>query len=428
MQRLRASEMGSSDGAAEGQGEGVRADGSDGKGAQTDSGGGSTVNVSHEVTVESRPVENQEENSGPTKPEKEPSELAKSNSSLKQGEERNKKESTEGSHEKEVVEGQKKPTAEVSQKSAEPVKTLSRENSVPTEPKTVGNVEKKSSSFPETPNRRKMAANLSMDHGLCSDTKTATVSTGKEQSVKKENKVDTVSDVAASSWCQTQLPEAVAERPVEVGAAGEVNPKSKELKKGKGNQSGKNIPCTYGGFGSSSLGRDKKVFMQDVQEIHGASGYGNPYCPTYSVSGGPMYGGLEPGAGASADWQMDSVIEQIEKQMAAVLEKIEGDMPSLLEQISDHPETLPRAKSASSSPAPRPRAHHHSTPPPLPTTPRPVMPTLPHLTIPPPSYPPPSPPSQVQGHPTADEGDSDGQRDTVQSGQSPKGSLSGKGL
>lgn len=431
MQRLRASEMGSSDGAVEGQGEGVRADGSDGKGTQTDSGGVSAVNVSHEVTVESRPVKNQEEKLGPRKAEKEPSELAeplaKSNSSLKQGEEQNKKESTEGSHEKEVVAGQKKPTAEVSQKSAptEPVKTLSRENSVPTEPKAVGNVEKKSSSFPETPNRRKMAANLSMDHGLCSNTKTATVTTEKEQSVKKENKIDTVPDVATSSWCQTQLPEAVAERPVEVGAAGEVNPKSKELKKGKtdkGSQSGKNTQCTYRGFGSSSLGRDKKVFMQDVQEIHGASGYGNQYCPTYSVSGEAVYGGLEPGGGVNADWQMDSVIEQIEKQMAAVLEKIEGDMPSLLEQISDHPETLPRAKSASSSPSPRPRTHHHSTPPPLPTTPRPVMPTLPHLTILPPSYPPPSPPSQVQGHshPTTDEGNNDGQRDTMQSGQSPK--------
>lgn len=430
MQRLRATEIGSSDGAVEGQGEGVRADGLDGAGTQTDSGGVSAVNVSHEVTVESRHVEIQEEQPGPRKAEKELSELAeplaKSNSSLKQEEQKKdeKKVPTEVSHEKD----QKTPAAEVSQKSApsEPTKTSSRENSVP-----VGNVEKSSSSFPETPNRRKMAANLSMDHGLCSDAQTSTVSTGKEQSVKKENKVDAVPDMQPSSWCQTQLPEAVAERPVEVGAVGEVNPKSKDLKKAKtdkGSQSAKNIQCTYGGFGSSSLGRDKKAFMQDVQEIHGASGYGSPYCPTYS--GGAVYGGLEPGGGASADWQMDSVIEQIEKQMAAVLEKIEGDMPSLLEQISDHPDTLPRAKSASSSPSPRPRTQHHSTPPPLPTTPRPAMPSLPHLTIPPPSYPPPSPPSQVQGHshPTTDEGNSDGQRDTMQSGQSPRGSVSGKGL
>lgn len=423
MQRLRASELGSSDGAVEGRCERVRAEGLDGKGPQTDS----AVNMSHEVTVESRPGENQEEKSGHRKAEKETSELeeplAKSNSSLKQGEEQKKdekKESTEGTHEKDVVADQEKASVEVSQKSAptESMKTSSRENSV----------EKKSSSFPETPKPRKMAANLSMDHGSCSDAKTEMVSTGKEQSVKKEKKTEAVPDVQPSSWCQTQLPEAVAERPVEVGAVGEVKPKSKDVKKAKtdkGSQSVKNIQCSYEGFGSTSLGRDKKAFMQDVQEIHGASRYGNPYCPAYSVSGGAVYGGLEPGGGASADWQMDSVIEQIEKQMAAVLEKIEGDMPSLLEQISDHPETLPRAKSASSSPSPRPRTQHHSTPPPLPTTPRPTMPSLPHLTIPPPAYPPPSPPSQVQGHshPTADEDNSDGQRDTMRSGQSPKGSV-----
>ncbi|XP_056589847.1 caM kinase-like vesicle-associated, like [Triplophysa dalaica] len=423
MQRLRASELGSSDGAVEGRCERVRAEGLDGKGPQTDS----AVNMSHEVTVESRPGENQEEKSGHRKAEKETSELAeplaKSNSSLKQGEEQKKdekKESTEGTHEKDVVAGQEKASVEVSQKSAptESMKTSSREN----------NVEKKSSSFTETPKPRKMAANLSMDHCLCSDAKTETVSTRKEQSVKKEKKTEAVPDVQPSSWCQTQLPEAVAERPVEVGAVGEVKPKSKDGKKAKtdkGSQSVKNIQCSYEGFGSTSLGRDKKAFMQDVQEIHGASRYGNPYCPAYSVSGGAVYGGLEPGGGASADWQMDSVIEQIEKQMAAVLEKIEGEMPSLLEQISDHPETLPRAKSASSSPSPRPRTQHHSTPPPLPTTPRPTMPSLPHLTIPPPAYPPPSPPSQVQGHshPTADEDNSDGQRDTMRSGQSPKGSV-----
>lgn len=421
MQRLRASEMVSADGTLKGQGEGVRADGLDGKATQIDSGGVSTVNVSHEVTVESRPMENQETGHRqavlPTE--------SKSNSSLKQREVQNKKEIQEGAQENKLVAGQKKPSAEVSQKRAptESIKTPeSKENTVPTEPKPV---EKKSSSFPDTPNRRKMAANLSLDRGLCSDAKTGTVSIGKEQPVK-----NVMQDVTTSSWCQTQLPEAVAERPVEVGATGEVNLKSKELKKGKTDKSSQSVKsqCTYGGFGSSSLGRDKTVFMQDHKEtVRGASGYGKPYCPTYSVSGGAAY---EAGGGASSDWQMDSVIEQIEKQMAAVLEKIEGDMPSLLEQISDHPETLPKAKSASSSPSPRPRSHHHSTPPPLPTTPRPAMPSLPHLTIPPPSYPPPSPPSHIQGHshPTPDEGNSDDQRDTMRSGQSPRGSVSGKGL
>lgn len=417
MQRLRATDMGSSDGAVEGQGEGVGADGLDGKGIQTDV---STVSMSHEVSVENRPVENQEEE----KPrhlkaeEKEAETLVKSNSSVKvQAHEPNKKETPEGTSER------------ASQKPApsQPIKTSdNRENNVPKDPEstTVGSVEKKSP-FPDTPNRRKMAANLSMDQGSCSDAKTSTVSAGKEAPLKSEDKKDTVHDMAAGSWCQTQLPEAVAERPQEVGATCEVNPKNRDLKKGradKGSQSVKNIQCTYAGLGSST------VFEQELQEmVHGASGYGSPYCPTYSVG---QYSGLDPASGASADWQMDCVIEQIEKQMAAVLEKIEGDMPSLLEQISDHPETLPRAKSASSSPSPRPRSYHHSTPPPLPTTPRPAMPSLPHLTIPPPSYPPPSPPSHIQGHshPTMDEGNSDGQKSTKRSGQSPRGSLSGKGM
>ncbi|KAG2455842.1 CAMKV protein, partial [Polypterus senegalus] len=35
------------------------------------------------------------------------------------------------------------------------------------------------------------------------------------------------------------------------------------------------------------------------------------------------------------EWRMDRVIEQIEKQMAAVLEKIEGEIPCLLEQIGE---------------------------------------------------------------------------------------------
>ncbi|XP_039507445.1 caM kinase-like vesicle-associated, like isoform X2 [Pimephales promelas] len=433
MQRLRASEAGSSDGAVEAKGEGVGADGLDGKGTQKDSGGVSTVSMSHEVSVESRPVKNPEEDEAVHKKveEKEAETLAQSNSSLKvQAEEPNKIETNKGTSERE----DKSPT-QASQKAApiQPIKTSdSQGNHISTDPEatTVGNVEKKSH-LPDTPNRRKMAANLSMDHSSCSDAKTGTLSVEKETPLQSEDKKDTAHDMAASSWCQTQLPEAVAERPAEVGATCEVNPNSRELKKGrpdKGNQSAKNIQCTYAGLGSSSLGHDKTVFEQELQEmVHGASGYGGPYCPTYSVG---QYSGLEPGSGTSADWQMDCVIEQIEKQMAAVLEKIEGDMPSLLEQISDHPETLPRAKSASSSPSPRPRSYHHSTPPPLPTTPRPAMPSLPHLTIPPPSYPPPSPPSHVQGHshPTGDEGNSDGQKSTKRSGQSPRGSVSGKGL
>lgn len=147
-----------------------------------------------------------------------------------------------------------------------------------------------------------------------------------------------------------------------------------------------------------------------------------------------MYGtGLHHGGSGSSttsDWQMDSVIEQIEKQMAAVLEKIEGDMPSLLEQISDCPPEPPRARSTHASPATsRTRSSQHSstessaTPPPLPTSPRPALPSLPRLTIPPPSYPPPSPPTQAAG----EQEDRDGQRGTARPSQSPRAGM-GRGL
>lgn len=147
-----------------------------------------------------------------------------------------------------------------------------------------------------------------------------------------------------------------------------------------------------------------------------------------------MYGTGLPHAvmGGANDWQMDSVIEQIEKQMAAVLEKIEGDMPSLLEQISDCP-AEPRARSAHASPASS-RAHpsRHSggyreagggTPPPLPTSPRPVLPSLPHLSITPPSYPPPSPPTQCPPQAAREQEEQDGHRDTTRSRQSPRGGM-----
>lgn len=219
MQRLRASELGSSDSAVEGQGEKVNSDGLDGKGIQTDSGGVSTMSVSHEVSVENRSMKNQEEEkAGHIKVEEKKAEtLAQSNSSLKvQTEEPNKRESTECSSERED-----KSSTGASQKAAtiQPIKTSdSREDNIPTEPEptTVGNVEKKSP-IPDTPNRRKIAANLSMDHASCSDAKTGTSSEGKETPLQPEDKKDTVHDMAASSWCQTQLPEAVAERSAEVG-------------------------------------------------------------------------------------------------------------------------------------------------------------------------------------------------------------------
>ncbi|KAJ8259982.1 hypothetical protein GJAV_G00175690 [Gymnothorax javanicus] len=166
--------------------------------------------------------------------------------------------------------------------------------------------------------------------------------------------------MATSSWCQTQLPEAVAEKSLGVrlggpgelsaggdrsGDAGLITKRSPDL----GLPRLTETDLGYGASGSPSLRRMGTVSAQEQRE-HGASVGTGHY--SYSASGGTVFGGLGPGAGVGigsvGDWQMDSVIEQIEKQMAAVLEKIEGDMPSLLEQISDCPEQRP--KSAHSSP------------------------------------------------------------------------------
>uniref|UniRef100_A0A3Q0S698 CaM kinase-like vesicle-associated, like n=1 Tax=Amphilophus citrinellus TaxID=61819 RepID=A0A3Q0S698_AMPCI len=140
------------------------------------------------------------------------------------------------------------------------------------------------------------------------------------------------------------------------------------------------------------------------------------------------------GSSTSSDWQMDSVIEQIEKQMAAVLEKIEGDMPSLLEQISDCPAEQPRARSTHASPATsRARPSQRSTatttvtPPPLPTSPRPALPSLPRISIPPPAYPPPSPPTEASPQPMGEQEDRDGHGAPAHSSQSPRPGI-GRGL
>ncbi|KAI4901520.1 hypothetical protein NFI96_033437 [Prochilodus magdalenae] len=473
MQRLRATELGSMEGTTEGQGEGVKADGVESKGVSVES-----VSVSHEVTVENRPVEDQEEKKAQevketvipqstveekkTQEEKDrgvtqsQSETMKPFAQLRsstqtqveeQDKEEEKKVAGDGFHKTATASGQDKPAAEPSQKPTitEPTKPSDCQgNKVTSEKETsiAGNTEKKPASSPDTPNRRKMAANLSLDHGTGSSSKISSpVTADKDQPGNAaEEKADLTrkqQEMSPGSWCQTQLPEAVAEKQLEARTIGEVSPRGKDREGGKtersnqSGQSGKHAQCPYGLVGSSSLGRNKTAYVQEQREVsHGAS-VGSSCCSSYSVGSGAVYSGLEQAGGASSDWQMDSMIEQIEKQMAAVLEKIEGDMPSLLEQISDCPETLPRAKSAHSSPSTRPRSYqHHSTPPPLPTTPRPPMPSLPHLTIPPPSYPPPSPPSHFQVHnqPATEQEEIDGQRGAVRLGQSPRGGASGRGL
>ncbi|XP_030625524.1 caM kinase-like vesicle-associated, like [Chanos chanos] len=417
MQRLRASEMGSTDGVTEGQGEAGKAVGVGDEGTQADSVGISSASVSHEVTVENRPVEDQEEE--------------KRNETDKEGV---KKGAEDGTHQMAPASGKEKPLAEMSQASLPSISTKASDNSgvnnntSEQDISAHSNAEKKASS-PETANRRKMAANLSLDHGTGFGGKTSALHADKEKPAQPDEKGQAMKkqEISPGSWCQTQLPEAVAERPAGVGALREVSPRGREGEKGKldkSTQLGKQNQGTYAAKGSPNLGRNQRELGL------GAQGFGSSYCSPYSVTSEAMYSGLESGRGNSADWQMDSVIEQIEKQMAAVLEKIEGDMPSLLEQISDCPETLPRAKSAQSSPLSRPSSYHHSTPPPLPTTPRPPMPSLPHLTIPPPSYPPPSPPShiQTQNQPNPNQDEREGHRGAVKSGQTPRGGVSGRGL
>ncbi|KAJ8411988.1 hypothetical protein AAFF_G00142550 [Aldrovandia affinis] len=288
---------------------------------------------------------------------------------------------------------------------------------------------------PEMPSWRKMTA-VPSHSPEPSATATAPPPVQDKQVTEREKRL-----MATSSWCQTQLPEAVAEKSPGAGGAlgrdlspgggrgvdlGRIGRGSPEL----GLPRGKQGDLGYGMTGSLSLGRKSAGSVQEQREGGagvGAASFGSHY--SYSASGETVFGGLGQGGGigGSSDWQMDSVIEQIEKQMAAVLEKIEGDMPSLLEQISDCPEQRP--KSAHTSPSSHPRTQHHSTPPPLPTTPGPPLPSFPHLTIPPPSYPPPSPTHvQVYPQPASDQEERDGQRGGARPGQSARGGMSGREL
>lgn len=419
MQRLRASELGSTDVATEGQ-RGVQTDGGGSEGVPTDSGGDSSVSMSNEVTMENTPVEDHERK---VKEEKEtivsnllsemPKSLVQTDSSTQtQGEEQEKvvekKATVDGSQK--VIAGLGKGKPEACQEPSSSTYSKSsdcQKNKFATEKEATN---KKVT--PDTPNRRRIAANLSLDHGIGHGSQTSSPVFEKEQAVANEEKAEAVSkqEKSPGSWCQTQLPETVAEGQVAVRTIEESSPVGRETEGGRRDRSGRLAHNLHAGIDSSSLGRKKTVHVQEQSDA-----CRNPYCSPYSASSGAAYDDLQ-GGDASADWQMDSVIEQIEKQMAAVLEKIEGDMPSLLGQIRDRPEGLPRAKSAHSSPS----FHHRSyqdrcTPPPLPTTPRPPVPSLPHLTIPPPSYPPPNPPTQTQtqNQPATEQDDRDGQRGTA---------------
>lgn len=320
------------------------------------------------------------------------------------------------------------------------------------------------STSPDPSSKRKMAATL---HGhLPSASAAATASPEKRPAATQRERKDETD----GSWCQTQLPEAVAERSVGASVTPAIGPGSavdagpgvrlrgdaspvvrrdRDVRRTDRYSAEFSIaragPATgqgcYAVGSSASLGRHATPYNPEVASVGmGIAGsYGSPYSSLYTTGVGVgMYGtGLHHGGGGSSttsDWQMDSVIEQIEKQMAAVLEKIEGDMPSLLEQISDCPPEPPRARSTHASPATsRTRSSQHSstessaTPPPLPTSPRPALPSLPRLTIPPPSYPPPSPPTQSSAQAAGEQEDRDGQRGTARSSQSPRAGM-GRGL
>ncbi|XP_035014007.1 caM kinase-like vesicle-associated, like isoform X1 [Hippoglossus stenolepis] len=319
------------------------------------------------------------------------------------------------------------------------------------------NLDKKhTSTSPDPSSKRKMAATL---HGTPPTASAdATASPEKRGAPQKGQK-----DETDGSWCQTQLPEAVAERSVAAAVTPAIGPgavadvglgvrlRGDASPVGRRDQDSRRTdrysaefsiaragPVTGQGCytvgSSASLGRHATPYNPEVG-MGMAGSYVSPYSSLYTSGGGlALYGtGLQHGGGGSSstsDWQMDSVIEQIEKQMAAVLEKIEGDMPSLLEQISDCPAEQPRARSTHASPATS-RAHSSTatsaTPPPLPTSPRPALPSLPRLTIPPPSYPPPSPPTQASAQVAGEQEDGDGQRGAVHPSQSPRAGM-GRGL
>ncbi|XP_076840591.1 caM kinase-like vesicle-associated, like [Brachyhypopomus gauderio] len=449
MQRLRASELASAEAAAESQREAGQAE-AESKAPPTDamgvaSAGVPSTGVARVVTAENRPpVERNEKtqeekgNTGPPLLIETAKPLAQTNSSTQtqeeeQGEEKHS--AGDGTRKTAAILVQDKQAAKASQKatSTESTKLSSGQGDKFTSEKEItatGNSDKLVSASAETPNRRKMAANLCLDRSLGAGDKISGMAGDKEQRPGKTGeKADATQkqEMTPGSWCQTQLPEAVAER--QAGTAGEGGPGGREREAGRTDRTSQSAKqaCPVATAGSSILGHDMAVNVEEQRELSPGTSYTSPYCQPYSVSSGTMFSALEQGGGASTDWQMDSVIEQIEKQMAAVLEKIEGDMPSLLGKISECPEALPRAKSAHSSPSCCPRSgHHHSSPPPLPSTPRPAMPSFPHLTIPPPSYPPPSPPSHTQVlSADEDQEERDGQRGVGRSSQSPRGGFSG---
>uniref|UniRef100_A0AAQ6IFV7 CaM kinase-like vesicle-associated protein n=1 Tax=Anabas testudineus TaxID=64144 RepID=A0AAQ6IFV7_ANATE len=192
---------------------------------------------------------------------------------------------------------------------------------------------------PDPSGKRKMAATL---HGPSPTTPSAgTASPDKRSATQREQKNE-----ADGSWCQTQVPEAVAERSVGTlvtsavgpgagvdaglgvrlrGDASPVSSRDKDARRIErysaelslaraGPASGQGC---YAVGSSASLGRHATPYNPDIGTVgRGIAGsYGSPYSSLYTSGGAAgMYGtGLQHTAGGSSttsDWQMDSVIEQ----------------------------------------------------------------------------------------------------------------------
>ncbi|KAM9752483.1 caM kinase-like vesicle-associated, like [Menidia menidia] len=462
-----------------GEGEGGVSQGTSDEGEKgTSDGGVTSSSVSLEVTVENTLAgANQDTNTvkvgekheevntpiGPsvgTSPSDIQDPIGQSNSAPKQ-EELNKssirKGETDGTRKISASMGQNKVAPEAKQ-----TPVVTSESSNLSESLSGTNADRKhTSSSPDPSSKCKMSATCQTPP----QTASATASASPRKTLATQG---TQRDDSDGSWCQTQLPEAVAERSVGaqvtpamgsgpgvdlalgVRLRGDASPRGSRDRNARSTdrysaeysiaRTGA-VPgqASYAAGSSASLGRHATPYNSEAMTIGLGGSYGSPYSTLYTSGAGiGMYGtGLHHaggGSSATSDWQMDSVIEQIEKQMAAVLEKIEGDMPSLLEQISDCPAEPARVRSTHTSPATsRARSTQCSstststTPPPLPTSPRPVLPSLPHLAIPPPSYPPPSPPSQVSPQAVGEQGEKDGSKGTANSSQSPRAGM-GKGL
>ncbi|KPP75800.1 caM kinase-like vesicle-associated protein-like [Scleropages formosus] len=123
-----------------------------------------------------------------------------------------------------------------------------------------------------------------------------------------------VTDVASGSWCQTQLPEAVAEKGTRTR---EPKDDTREVKSG-GEQDG---GARYAA-GTTELNEDEKPCRAGNEKKTRSREQGLTsdfvHCRSpRSSAGAVISGSFGKGVSSSGGWQMDSVIEEIEKQMAA---------------------------------------------------------------------------------------------------------------